>query len=83
MFHSAWKWANSQLDSLKNAYNEKSTANEQTESLINSDQNKKPLESQTVSISENVIESTNNDIKVQPEKSKLKMNKSLNFLKND
>ena len=85
MFHSVWKWANYQLKSVKNAYTEKPTANEQTESLINSDQIEKELESQRVSISENVIEPTNNDesnIKVQPEKSKLKNNKSLNVLNN-
>lgn len=75
MFHSAWKWANSQLESLKNTYTKKSTTNEQTESLINSDQTEQQLETQIVSISENVIEPTNNDepnIKVQSEKSKLK-----------
>lgn len=79
MFHSAWKLANSQLESLKNTYTEKTTANEQTESLINSDQTEQQLETQTVSISENVIEPTNNNesnIKVQPEKSKLKINKN-------
>lgn len=76
MFHSARKWANSQLESLKNTYTEKTTANEQTESLINSDQTEQKLETQTVSISENVIEPTNNDepnIKVQPKKSEFKL----------
>ena len=73
MIYSARKWLNSQLDNLKNDESENKTIDETGTSDLTKQQSISTFENQTVSISEEVIEPTNNYLNnKQAEKSEFK-----------